>query len=97
MPLLFWLSGMFAVAADDLHELTSVQLRAFQSSLAIDSPQRIPSITTSPTKSLTKASAVRDDKRAQSECVPARNRAWQPVFLSRGTQANSIGRRSAAL
>ena len=101
MPLLFWLpiillSEMFAVAADDLQELTSVQLRAFQSSLAIDTSQRSPPITTSPTKSFIKASAVSDDKRAQGEYVPARNRAW-PVFPSRGTQTSGVDRRSAAL
>jgi hypothetical protein len=42
---------MFAAAADDLQELTSVQLQAFQSLLAIDTLQRTPPMTTSPTKS----------------------------------------------
>lgn len=101
MPLLLWLptillSGLFAAAADDLQQLTSAQLRAFQSLLAIDPSQRTTPITTSATKSLIKASTASDEKRTQSRYVPERNRAWQPVFVSRGTQANSIDRRSAA-
>ena len=101
MPFLFWLpiillSGMFAVAADDLQKLTSVQLRALQSLLAVDLSQRTPPITTSLTRSLFIASDL-TDKRAHCESVPVTDRAWQPGYRSSDTQSAIVDRRGAAL
>ncbi len=101
MPLFFWLpiillSGMFAVAADDVQKLTSVQLRVLQSLLPIELSQRTPPITASLTRSLIMAN-VAIHKRVQSEAVPATDRAWQPVSLSSDTQSTIGDRRSAAL
>ncbi len=101
MPLLFWLpiillDGMFAVAADDLQKLTSVQLQAFQSLLATDPSQRTPPITTSLTMSSFIASDL-TDKRAQGESVPVTDRAWQRGALSSDTQSAIVDRRGVAL
>lgn len=102
MPLFFWLpiillGGMFAVAADDVQKLTSVQLRALQDLLADELSQRIPPVTTSLTRPLIVANAA-TDKRVRSESVPAADRAWQPVSPSPSSDTQTIGdHRSAEL